>query len=611
MMQPWPSDPDWAGKRGTSKLQMVYAQSPAGFGYGQEDDAGWGAGSTGFLGGGSVLEPGNIDLNNRPPVRNPDGSVSTVRSISIDDDDGSTVLIPTVVGGRVVPNEHAINHYMQTGEHLGKFANSDAADAFAQQLHESEARRVGLGAGEEWPTEVPQYQQQGLPPPVPQNLLQRIQNAPQVQNLGQHVNDFWNHPDDQPMGERVLQDVQNIGWEIPTTAWRAGQDISTILTPGSQANSYAETPMGQTPVMGGLSQYAPDILSQGKGAVDLARAVPKIPGAIGRLGETLANPRSPLGQIARGPMGMVMGAAGGGPGRGVPQAADAVIRSRLGELFGKIQNGSVTDAELQEYRNLDNQARGLGQTPTATPEVPTQTADEAWRAALKANNGDPFAPGMNELYKAKLAEDPPSRVTVGGTQSADQVRAQLQATKDLDAAAASPLTRRAQVQAIQEAQQAASQMPLEQALQASTDLANQGVHIPPVQSVDEAQAVTEALTPKAPTPRRPRVVPPEQVAQAMATPEGQAQVVQHAAEALPAMTPEVAQANLNTIRTVDPTAFKKQGVKGLVVQAAMATKASQPGKAMAALEAQAVAAWSSPRTTKCTRLASNCSVIRA
>ena len=88
------------------------------------------------------IVPGNIDLYNRPVVRNPDGSISTVRSISIDTDQGE-VLIPTVVGNRVVSNQDAIRHYMQTGQHLGIFKTPQDADAYAVWLHNQQAQFYG------------------------------------------------------------------------------------------------------------------------------------------------------------------------------------------------------------------------------------------------------------------------------------------------------------------------------------------------------------------------------------------------------------------------------------------------------------------------------------
>ena len=87
------------------------------------------------------LERGNIDMTKRPAVRNPDGSVSSVRSISVREDDRE-VLIPTVVGNRVVTNREAVDEYRRTGKHLGKFSDVDSANKHAEALHKSEAAKI-------------------------------------------------------------------------------------------------------------------------------------------------------------------------------------------------------------------------------------------------------------------------------------------------------------------------------------------------------------------------------------------------------------------------------------------------------------------------------------
>lgn len=86
-----------------------------------------------------VLEQGNIDLHNRPKVSNPDGTYSTVRSITVDED-GKSVLIPTVVGDKVVSDDEAIANYKKTGQHLGKFRDRATADTYAQKLHEDQQK---------------------------------------------------------------------------------------------------------------------------------------------------------------------------------------------------------------------------------------------------------------------------------------------------------------------------------------------------------------------------------------------------------------------------------------------------------------------------------------
>lgn len=100
-----------------------------------------------FISGGSpwgLRVPGNIDVLNRPVVQNPDGSYSTVRSMSFGTEDGE-VLIPTISpDGKLLSNEQAIDLYNQTGKHLGIFDTPESADRYAKYLHNQQQEYYGL-----------------------------------------------------------------------------------------------------------------------------------------------------------------------------------------------------------------------------------------------------------------------------------------------------------------------------------------------------------------------------------------------------------------------------------------------------------------------------------
>ena len=88
---------------------------------------------------------GNIDLWDRPMVQNPDGSISTVRSLGFYDEKesspnyGKEVLIPTVVEKKIVSDEEAIAYYYETGEYLGIFNSVEESNAYAEDLHIQQA----------------------------------------------------------------------------------------------------------------------------------------------------------------------------------------------------------------------------------------------------------------------------------------------------------------------------------------------------------------------------------------------------------------------------------------------------------------------------------------
>ena len=98
-----------------------------------------------------MIQQGNLDLTNRPVIKNDDGTHSSEYSTSFSDEKGREVLIPTIVNGKfLTPNgkkpkqgspeeklmfKRAWQHYLETGENLGVFDSPDHADAAANMIH--------------------------------------------------------------------------------------------------------------------------------------------------------------------------------------------------------------------------------------------------------------------------------------------------------------------------------------------------------------------------------------------------------------------------------------------------------------------------------------------
>ena len=102
-----------------------------------------------------LLEPGNIDLYNRPQIHNPQGGISTVYSTSFGDDKGREILVPRAADGKILSEKAAEQRYYKTGEHLGIFDSPEHATAYAQQLHNDYA----AGKYNKTPMAIPQTAQ--------------------------------------------------------------------------------------------------------------------------------------------------------------------------------------------------------------------------------------------------------------------------------------------------------------------------------------------------------------------------------------------------------------------------------------------------------------------
>ncbi len=85
-----------------------------------------------------ATEPGNIDLTARPHAVNPDGSISTVRSMGVNLE-GRNYLLPTVSeDGRIMEPDEAIDEFYKTGNHLGIYDDQETSDRAAQSIHEDQ-----------------------------------------------------------------------------------------------------------------------------------------------------------------------------------------------------------------------------------------------------------------------------------------------------------------------------------------------------------------------------------------------------------------------------------------------------------------------------------------
>ncbi len=86
---------------------------------------------------GGVQPQASIDLS-RPAIQGPGDSFSTENTITIESD-GKYYLIPTIVNGKQVSRQEAINNWKQTGQNVGVYNSQDEADQAAQQR----SQRIG------------------------------------------------------------------------------------------------------------------------------------------------------------------------------------------------------------------------------------------------------------------------------------------------------------------------------------------------------------------------------------------------------------------------------------------------------------------------------------
>jgi hypothetical protein len=98
-----------------------------------------------------VLIPGNIDLLHRPAVHNPDGTISSVFSMTFGIEKGRAILLPGVIHdahGRWITSKsraQVLAAYKKTGQFLGIFRSEADANRYAKLLHQQQAALSGSG----------------------------------------------------------------------------------------------------------------------------------------------------------------------------------------------------------------------------------------------------------------------------------------------------------------------------------------------------------------------------------------------------------------------------------------------------------------------------------
>jgi hypothetical protein len=182
-----------------------------------------------------MLAQGNIDLAARPIVKNPDGSISTVRSISVNAD-GREVLIPTVSDdGRLLSNEEAIDTFRRTGRNLGAFGSPADATSYALALHERQAQQYLPSSLDAAIAQVQGEKQAHTAATVRNNLQFATSAVPDQEARVRHLARFLDQPletvrsdTDTAHAQAVLKatDADRMAVEHPATAAALG-DPST------------------------------------------------------------------------------------------------------------------------------------------------------------------------------------------------------------------------------------------------------------------------------------------------------------------------------------------------------------------------------------------------
>lgn len=337
------------------------------------------------LGGKVVDEPdygrGNIDLNNRPVVKNPDGSISTVNSMTVGID-GKYYLLPGVNENRKLSGSEAIDQFKKTGKHLGVFDSEEEANKYGEDLHKSqEARYVSQ---DESPSSVDFSHLGG-------KVLGRSDQPQQPQGF---VEQALNNP--------LTQFTLGAGAAVQKPFYEAGNIINRGL-------GLAEMPMPQgvtnDSLAGSLGTLTGDIAGFAgaggllKGALKGMEAAPLIGKSAQYLGKSSAIPTT-LRDILTGagygglvtPENRTMGAVVGGALGAIPGAATGVKK------IGSVLMGKGTPVNLAKKIIQDlGQGNGIEQNALSLAKDIRKNAKGIYN-----NYSDTITPVLDKLGNEKI-----------------------------------------------------------------------------------------------------------------------------------------------------------------------------------------------------------------
>lgn len=341
-----------------------------------------------------AAEVGNIDLAARPVVTNEDGSISTVRSMSFEED-GVEVLIPTVSpDGRVLSDEDAMVLYRTTGQHLGKFETPEAATAYAERLHAYQAALYAPGGegvqslynlpGIAADLESTQYRiRQGV---IDRLTFQETATRAEDQARGRAFQaELYEKYDDQLLlGNLPVQEIIDFGQE-------RGYSMGAIAQALSQTNSQVQQIQSLQNARFNAIGLDPE---QGQAVIrlftDVARN-PTAPGLAGRIDEMyLAGTLSPddttrLHTQIGNAQGAAAGAGGaGGGGGGNDGGADSVGRGPSGAA--RVRSLTALNQRIEQLAY--GAATSVGNLSESSREGAEEAARNAAMVFLASHPGD-------------------------------------------------------------------------------------------------------------------------------------------------------------------------------------------------------------------------------